>query len=474
MGHEVDEDEKFTKPKHKVIADAYAKRNEGVISVSIQNSNTDPAGLNFDMNNLNSNASNGMSSTLMNYMGNIINRRNALPSLSYQGASRCPPCASSCDSEISVSVRQFNVSIESRRSSLDSQVSVKVSETEVKTKVESHSSKKHRSAKMRTKKHSRFSTKRGTNRRTSSSSVESQMIVAEEYKYKTPKSEIQMNSSVVDSHITKNRRGAITAFQMADLNKLIDTNYLNLHSLTTTDDDEVVVNGKDDIEPTNALVPYVQNNHYNETLKDSVGSFDSENEQNEHSEIAIQNHSHYLYPLIEDIMRQNSGIERITNIGGSGTMNETKSIRDSIRSNKNRQSQLKHKKNNKNTGTGDVLSSSLSSIDIDVANGNHLHGSYSGSSIGGAQKSHSRNSKASCDVGIQANAYDIASHRRNDDLERNELPENQARNEDDEDEANFNEMQQLLMFKKREPSIVSRKGATKMNRSEQLRMLLLP
>lgn len=66
IGCELSEDEKFAKPKHRIIADAYAKRMDDVISVSIQNSHTDPAGLNFDMNNLNSAVSDAMGTHFRN------------------------------------------------------------------------------------------------------------------------------------------------------------------------------------------------------------------------------------------------------------------------------------------------------------------------------------------------------------------------------------------------------------------------
>lgn len=91
-------------------------------------------------------------------------------------------------------------------------------------------------------------------------------------------------------------------------------------------------------------------------------------------------------------------------------------------------------------------SSLSSSIEPDI--GNVMHSSYSAHSMGGNAKTHSRNSKGSCDVGIQANAKDIAAHARSYDEEmaRNILTD-QKNNGHIEDEVEFTEMHQLIQDK---------------------------
>lgn len=109
--------------KHKVIAQTWAKRKEfddrGRLSITIHNSYTDPVGLNFDINDLNSSATNEISSTWANYLPQFVKRRFALTGAVTNSSSQGPR-KSSLDSEFSFSVR--HVSVESRRNSVDSQV----------------------------------------------------------------------------------------------------------------------------------------------------------------------------------------------------------------------------------------------------------------------------------------------------------------------------------------------------------------
>lgn len=226
------EDAKFTKPKHRIIADAYAKRMDDVISVSYQNSYSDPAGINFDMNNLNVAESVTMGATLTNYLPNIINRRNAVTVADFkdQSSNYASSCADN-NSEISVNVRQ--VSIESRRNSIDSQVSqvsFKVSETNIKATLNSQ---KHKGYKVKAKRRQRniLSSKR-TNRRASSSSVESQRITNQmkQFKYKCPG--FQVSANTVDRQFE--RRSACTTVDIDAMNQV--RNHLNQIPLTSDED----------------------------------------------------------------------------------------------------------------------------------------------------------------------------------------------------------------------------------------------
>lgn len=107
--------------KHKIIKQAFRKRekfnNGGRLSISFHNSHTDPVGLKFEMNSVE--ASEDFSTDWAKNLPHLVNRRCALTEIVSSSS-----IGHSVDSEISYSVRQ--VSVESRRNSNDSQVSVKV------------------------------------------------------------------------------------------------------------------------------------------------------------------------------------------------------------------------------------------------------------------------------------------------------------------------------------------------------------
>lgn len=177
IGYEHNDNDQITKPEHRIIADAYAKRMDGMISISIENSHTDPAGLNFDMKNLDSIASDAMSATLTNYLSKIIHRRNAMtdgPHIDFNDPNSMAAAATAAamttntmtashqhssldadnNSEISVSVRHF--SVESRRNSADSQVSqVSVKMSKIKARLESRKQKRNKDMNVKSKKRPR-------------------------------------------------------------------------------------------------------------------------------------------------------------------------------------------------------------------------------------------------------------------------------------------------------------------------------
>ncbi|XP_012278979.1 protein smoothened [Orussus abietinus] len=127
-------DEPIKLKKHKVIAQAFAKRktfnNAGRLSISFYNTHEDPVGLNFD---LNSAASQDFSSTWAAALPKLVTRRGAL--VGGTTGSVSSNRRNSVDSEISFSVRR--VSVESRRNSLDSQISVQIAELKTTRKVAS-------------------------------------------------------------------------------------------------------------------------------------------------------------------------------------------------------------------------------------------------------------------------------------------------------------------------------------------------
>lgn len=114
FGKEVEEPQMLQ--KHKVIARTYAKReeykNKNRISIEISNSHTDPVGLKFDGNS--ARGSQELDPSFANYLPRAVTRRAAITNI-YSDSSR----RSSVDSEISISFCQ--VSVESRRNSNDSQ-----------------------------------------------------------------------------------------------------------------------------------------------------------------------------------------------------------------------------------------------------------------------------------------------------------------------------------------------------------------
>ncbi|XP_065342940.1 protein smoothened [Cloeon dipterum] len=111
-------------PKHKVIAKAYAKRgmlkNEGRLSFSYRSSHGDPVGMDFDMDSQPS--SKGFNSSWANKLPRLLKRRGAFPKFD----SASDGGRDSIESDVGMSFRK--VSLESRRNSFDSQVSITISE----------------------------------------------------------------------------------------------------------------------------------------------------------------------------------------------------------------------------------------------------------------------------------------------------------------------------------------------------------
>lgn len=417
-----------------------------------------------------------MGTTLTNYLLTMINRRNAVTSLDFQEPT-CAPCASSCDSEISVSVRHINVSVGSRRSSVDSQVSVQMSETEIKAKVESRSQ-KHKGVNMKTKNRKRnfYASSKRTNRRASSSSIESQIITTAQQKIKChyPNNKIRLSSTTAaGSQVIKNRqterRSACTDFDN-DIKTLINRNKIHPISLTTSDDDTESKGSPEITHKSHKM--HMQHTEFNMSDNDSTDSHHIVNEKNGYG------YDQSLHPIIQKFLLNTNSIplESLLKSGhdrNADAFNATKNSRNSMKSNKSRQSRKPAAKIQELSVLSSSLSSS-SSIELDMPFVG-VHTSYSGTSVGGGgNKTHSRNSKGSCDVGIQANAYDIASHTRSyDDLDKDNLTEKLHPNYNADDD--FDEMHQLLPpCKKRELSIVSRKDTHGLSDTEKLKMLLLP
>lgn len=494
IGYELSEDEKFTKPKHRIIADAYAKRGDEVISVSIENSHTDPAGLNFDVNNLYPAESDGMSATLTNYLPSIINRRNAVTweTMEYdEQNANYAPYASSCadnNSEISVSVRHF--SVESRRNSIDSQisqVSVKMSETNIKATLESHSQ-KHKSVNMKTKKRQHnYMIEKRTNRRASSSSVESQRITNQmkHIKYKYP-NHIQVNDNPIGRQ--NGRRSAISATADIDAIKQL-MNRCNL-KLTSEDDDDRSIDGAVNTQdPSNMLVPFgahpLEPAHSTDSLEISNEKKEPSIEQLIHKILKNSNEEE-LKSLRRSFERSNERTDYGSSKMGKKDRNSMKNSKNQRNSHSKKYSQQKNNEpvSSKTKHEKEPTNSNSSSIEIGmIAQLNGTQSSFSDQSMN-RMKTQSRNSKDSCDVGIQANDYDITSHTRNrshsrDDCDKDYLPEKLQSHYHKDEECT--EMHQLLPLKKRDQPTIQRKNTNErtcsnkhLSESKKLKKLLLP
>lgn len=141
----------------------------GRLSITFHNTHTDPVGLVYDLNSV---ASNDLSSTWAAALPKLVNRRDALTGAATGSVSS--QRRNSLDSEISFSVRR--VSVESRRNSVDSQLSVQIAELKTTRKVNS-TGRRHRNRRRRREFSSRRVSKTGPlfSRRESSTSLDSQL-----------------------------------------------------------------------------------------------------------------------------------------------------------------------------------------------------------------------------------------------------------------------------------------------------------
>lgn len=497
--------------KHKVIAQTWAKRKEfqdkGRLSISFYESHTDPAGLNFDVNDLNSVATNEMSSTWFNYLPNITRRRFALTGVTTNSSS-CGPRKSSVDSEISVSVRQF--SMESRRTSMDSQVSVKIAEVETKVARRTHG-------------HSHIKSKgrnRRFNRRESSTSVESQIITSSNY----PSHKMGFFSRR-DKRMK--RRSANAGLGDADdINTLI-TNFpeftRNFQGMTTTSDDDN--NSRASLK--------IQDHRMDVVVRQSAAGSDdadftasTQQHNRKHVQMGFDGGRHHqIYPSLQDVLGNQAAFSSLAAVTAAGCAdNNLRSSREGSRASKNSQKSVRSRKSSKHHSLKRNRNNSKSTLAAATAAAARTSGrrdkgastqtavsmataivdgvsfddssftSYSSemelplsavcgagggiqSSYSGVSGKNSRSSKTSCDVGTQANAYEIATQtmsfeENNDNLMKaikaGRTGTSRLSDEDDDDE--YTENHKLLTI----PSVVQAQQQHHMSESEKLKMLLLP
>ncbi|XP_054742762.1 protein smoothened [Anastrepha obliqua] len=549
-GKEVVEEVKM--PKHKVIAQTWAKRKEfedkGRLSITLYNTHTDPVGLNFDVNDLNSSETNEISSTWANYLPQFVKRRMALTGAGATNSSSQGPRKNSLDSEISFSVR--HVSVESRRNSVDSQVSVKIAE--MKTKVASrtrnghhhhhhhHSSKHSSTSNKRSQKRRDFMSASTTGRkyngrRESSTSIESQVIALKKTTYPNTSHKVglfaQQSTKKHHTHDGKmmKRRSANAGLDPADISEFLAKNgqflmpFLQQQAVSSSSDED------------NSHSFKIQDSRLDVVLKQDLSD-----DYNDGENTAAQRHSG---PRIEEIdtdtherkVKKQIALENLLkNMQMSNESGTNRNSRNSTRSRHSRRSQAtstaaaatavivntnsrrsqrnskgrKHSSIRSNTAAAaaalhnasnddedlnisdlnlhlardlncddmgdaaDSITSSCTSSELDLPLGLTMHSSYSGLSTG---KPNSRGSKTSCDVGIQANAFEIATHNLvsydEDELKlamRQLNGKNVRQKSDYADEAlDATEMHTLLPNNKH-------KEAQLLTESEKLKMLLLP
>ncbi|XP_058818017.1 protein smoothened isoform X2 [Topomyia yanbarensis] len=493
FGSDIEEPVKLQ--KHKVIAQAFAKRKEfqdqGRLSISFHNSYTDPVGLKFDMNS--AMGSHDLSSTWANYLPRFVNRRYALTGAAT--SSSHDPRKNSVDSEISFSVR--HVSVESRRNSIDSQVSVKIAE--MKTKVASRSrsgasSSKHHQKHRHQRRRDFTAFGRRYSRKESSTSMESQIITAIQKGRHSSSGNNQFFGAT-----NMQRRTGIGGMDADQLNDFISNGklllpFLHQSGLTSSDDD----NG------SNTSFK-VQDSKFDVILKQIGGAGSSHNRTDTHDagcqieeyrssddeNLGLKHSARDEFPAMKDGLKSSKE-------GGRNSKNSSKSVRSkksssrqgTIRkSQKHPRASQKSQRNEKKekarererekerekelelierNNIADFYDSSFTSFCSELSPLN-VNSSYSGVSL---TKTNSRNSKRSCDVGIQANADEIATQT----MSSFEFSEKAIKNEENEDIYTENHS---LLSPKLIPQVVSaaRKREyvdVSLTEAEKLKLLLLP
>lgn len=483
-------------PKHKVIAQTWAKRKDfedkGRLSITLYNTHTDPVGLNFDVNDLNSSETNEISSTWVHYLPQCVKRRMALtgvtPGNTNSSSQGQAGRKNSLDSEISVSVR--HVSVESRRNSVDSQVSVKIAEMKTKVASRSRQHGKHAYSSSSNKRSQRrrdfiaASSGRtkyssgGRGRRESSTSVESQVIALKKTTYPNASHKVGMFAQSTKKHNSTRRRNG--GLDPTIINDFIQKNgqfilpFLQNQGMTTSSDEEDNSRASFKIHDLNVVVKQELSDDDDLKMNDD-GPQIQELPSNGSKSAALE---HFLKHMQKSSESNCNGNRHSRN-----SQRSRRSRKEQAKSQRHGDFKLDHDLDVDSTSdfkqqyvrqltaaidvNGDSISGS--SVEMDVPLDILLHSSYSGMSTG---KPNSRNSKTSCDVGIQANPFDIATHTLptygSEELQQAMRLLNAAsrqRNEMMSEDAT--EMQSLLGPRHhREPTLMSE--------SDKLKMLLLP
>ncbi|XP_050297763.1 protein smoothened isoform X2 [Anthonomus grandis grandis] len=366
--------------KHKIIARAFAGRqkfNAGdKVSVFSQN-HTDPVGLRFE---LNSAASNELSTTWAKNLPRLVNRRLAVPNdvgvdNSYN---------QSIDSDYSVNYR--HVSIESRRNSGDSQVSVQIAELKATKRVKGRRTRRNEKHQFRrNSRHignynsrgpSRANTKRG-----SSTSLDShlQMLTA-----------LTNGTDVPNFAPNLNRRTATAGLDGTNIGQLIAKGKFVLPSspLTCSEDENVSV-----------------------TISERAVNMRLANQNLDlNDQITIKQLRRGLN--IRQVSSSESEEEKMSNKDYEQEKRYSRSGRDSHSSKKSKRSRRSRKKYSSDSGSCEARHQkghhSDSSSCPEIKQLQNAQSSLNSTvSVGFEKNRGSRQSKTSMDVAVQANAHDL-------------------------------------------------------------------
>lgn len=462
FGQKVEEPLKLQ--KHKVIAQAFAKRkvfqNQGRLSISFHNSHTDPVGLKFDVNS--AVGSHDFSSTWANNLPRFVSRRYALTgcpssSRSSHGHGR----RNSIDSEISFSVR--HVSVESRRNSNDSQVSVKIAE--MKTKVASRSrGSKSKSRSSRQQRRADFTSRRYS-RKESSTSMESQVLALTQ---KGHSSTADASAGMLVPANYYNRRTGIADLNPEQIKDLVAKNRFLLPYLTTSEDEKTSV-GSFNMQDSKLDAILKQIGLSEQKLIENKLSVDHnddiESMGEEIQSKALENYSDLSSK--ENLASALRGNKSLNRSNGSkkafktGSASRARKGRKSSRSVTNGSGKLKMDKkgDRKSKEIRKSQEDSYNCMELSALNGN-LHGSMSGRS----------------DVGIQT---EMAAHTMSSmEFAENLMKQDRMERDDDDDEEDALENYKLLP-KRTSFSTATTKQLRDTNEiclteSEKLKLLLLP
>lgn len=444
--------------KHKVIAQTWAKRKEfqdkGRLSISFYKSHTDPVGLNFNVNDLNSTATNDISTTWTNYLPGLLRRRFALTGAT-TNSSGCPSRKSSLDSEISVSFLHYEG--RSRRNSGESQMSVKIAEVQTKVARRTHGTVKNKARGRRRD----FNATSKRFRRESSTSVESQIITA------MKKTSYPSNGFLPskDKNLKRRNAGTVEAEHITRFLRVLQNQGMS----ATSDDDNL---SRTSVKIQDSRLDFVMR----QVSDDEFGGHPKYARSDEEPE-------RKMYPSLQEVLNATNMNSTNNSLKSSKERPDDRNSKNSLRSVKSRKSSRPNsrrlKKSSKNTSkitTKRDASGQFSGLDdssfASYSSGLEIPGvqsSYSGVSLA---KTHSRNSKTSCDVGTQANSYEIETQTQLTD-EFDAIVKKNERDPQDDDE--FTENHQLLTPNKRkESTTVSRRDTLTMSEADKLKMLLLP
>ncbi|CAG9827161.1 unnamed protein product [Diabrotica balteata] len=365
--------------KHKIIAQAFAKRKKfnagGQISILCQN-HTDPVGLQFE---LNSAASNELSTTWAANLPRLVNRRGAVPNeVTYSVSSN----NHSLDSEVSLNFR--HVSIESRRNSGDSQVSVQIAELKATRKTNSrrhrsrHKSSRHFRSHSRNIGTSRRLSKSGT-KRESSTSLDSHLQII---------NALTTTADVKSFRPNLNRRTGNAGLDDSHINNLLSNGKLRIpchinNCRSGSEDENVSVTISEST--FNMKLSNVNNLDLNDEL-----ALKSLREGIHIEEINTSSDTDECHKYNKDFEQEKRSRK------GSG--------RDSHSSRRSRRSKTIRKKYSEDSDSCHMKSDSSSYPEIKQLVQSSLN---SGNSVCNDKNRGSRQSKTSIDVAVQANAQDL-------------------------------------------------------------------